>query len=342
VNKLIFRSKKGFFFVSAVFLFLSCGTEITNISRPLLGTFVTITIDAEPAASASASSAAFDEITRIEKVFSIYDPRSGMSVINSKAQYRPVIADDEIFSLIKLSADISKKTSGAFDMTFASMGKLWNFSTEKFIPPAPDAVKKILPAFNYRNVLFDDSKKTVRFLNSGTKIGLGGIAKGYAVKRAVDILRKEGVTNGIVACAGDIQVIGSKRGSPWVVGVRHPREKDIIASLKLYDNESISTSGDYERYKYYNGKRFHHIINPATGYPSESGIISATVLCNDPVLADAYATAVFVMGVKSAQEFLKKERDISVVLITDELKIYVSEKLRGRIDFRDNLAILYF
>ena len=326
-----------------IFFIISCSTSDRTItlSKQLLGTTVTITVISDQVVGTKAIYAAFDEISRIERDLSIYRPESRLSNVNSEAYAKPVKIDDEILDLIKFSVDISKKTGGAFDITSASMGRLWNYRNDEFIPPASAAVKKILPAFNYKNILIDEDKKTIRFLNPLTKIGLGGIAKGYATKRAVDVLKDFGIKDGIVACAGDIHVFGNNRGRPWDVGLKHPREDSLIGTINLNSNESISTSGDYERFKFYEGKRFHHIIDPKTGCPSESGLISVTVICSDPSFADAYATAIFVMGLNNSKEFLKRENDISVILIDEDLTIYVSDSLKDRVILEEGFKILF-
>jgi thiamine biosynthesis lipoprotein len=332
------------FMLAGILTFTSCGKDLHTISKPLLGTIITITIDDDTVSAASASSAAFDEIARIEKVFSLYNPDSGISAINSKAARGAVYADDETLNLIKLSLDISRRTGGAFDITFASLGKLWNLSKDPFTPPSSDAVKKLLPAINYKNILIDEKNKTIRFLNPDTKIGLGGIAKGYAVRRAVDVLKSKGIKNAIIACAGDIQVLGSKNGTPWLAGIKHPREageKSVIGTINLFDGECISTSGDYERFRFYEGKRYHHIINPATGYPSESGLISVTIICDDPITGDAYATSAFVAGMERGRSFLKEEKSISFILIGEDLTVYVSKSLMGRVEFRKDTRVVY-
>jgi len=331
-----------FICVCCIPVFLSCRPETNAVSKILLGTVVTITVDGDRGRSSDAIISAFAEIERIENLFSIYKPGSDISAVNTGAFKKPVRTDKEILDLIKLSLEVSEKTGGAFDITFASMGKIWNFGSDEFIPPPADAIKRVMPAFSYRNVKIDDRGNTIRFMHAGTKIGLGGIAKGYAVRRAVNVLREKNIRNAIVACAGDIQVLGARNGRPWLAGIKHPRENSIIGSIKLYDGDCVSTSGDYERFKFYNGKRYHHIINPATGYPAESGLISVTILGSDPVLVDAYSTAFFIMGLPKIQKFLTDRSDLATVLITGDLKIYVSEKLRNRVEFLPGYMVSYF
>ncbi len=320
-----------------------CGREASGISRTLLGTVVTITLSADNVHTELLYSAAFSEIEKVQKEFSIYERESELSIINREAAERPVKTGGELFWLIERSLEVSEKTCGAFDITWASAGRLWDFSDpQKFTPPDNAKVKSFLPLISYKNVRLDSRCLTVRFLKSGTKIGLGGIAKGYAVGRAVAALRGMNVKGAIVACAGDIQVIGSNDGKPWRAGIRDPRGTSVIGAFNMHDGEAVSTSGDYERFRTVNGKRYHHIIDPATGYPADSGLISVSVFSNDPVMCDAYSTAFFVSGLEKTKVILKDMNGLSVVMVTSDMKVYVSESLRERITFRDDLEVIYF
>jgi len=227
-------------------------------------------------------------------------------------------------------------------MTFASMAGLWNLSRDDFVPPSKEKVAEILQFLSYKNVFIDKQSKSVRLLKEGTKIGLGGIVKGYASKKAIELLKSKGVQNALVACAGDIHVAGTNNGKPWLVGIKDPRGDSVIGTFYMEDGDSVSTSGDYERYKIYNSKRYHHIIDPHTGYPSDSGLISVSVFSKDPLLTDAYSTAFFVMGLERSLAILKRDLSISATLITSDMKVYVSSSLRNKIHFREDLKIVYF
>ncbi len=322
--------------------FSGCNGNISKISRPLLGTIVTITINDYPENTAGDFDAAFKEIEAVQKEFSLYDPGSDISQINKSAFPRPYKVNREVFNLIKRSLEVSEKTDGAFDITFASTGKLWDFSQENFTPPDDAVIKKLLPLISYRNIKLNSTGMTIQFLKAGTKIGLGGVAKGYATGRAIDALKKRGVKNAIVASAGDIQVIGDNNGKPWMTGIQDPRGKDVIGALEMNNGEAVSTSGDYERFRIVNGRRYHHIINPATGYPADSGLISVSVFSSDPVLSDVYSTAFFVSGLEKTQRILAEMNDLSAVLVTEDMTVHVSIKLKGRIIFREDLKVVYF
>lgn len=313
--------------------------KLHTYMRPMLGTLVNLTIIASSEEiAASAARAAFGEIDRVEKLMSPRLAESDVSRINARAAEGPVHVSADTFTVITLAQQVSRLTGGAFDASFASAGMLWDFSKEPFSPPEKREVLKLLPLVNYKNVFLNKQDRTVRLAQKGMKIGLGGVAKGYAVGKAIEALKKHGVKDAIVEAGGDLKVIGSKFGNPWRVGLMHPREKSIIITLTLKDDESIVTSGDYERFAVHKGVRYHHIIDPATGYPAQ-GLLSVSVIAKDPALADAYATALFVMGKEKAIEFLSKRKDLKAILIDPGMKIYASKDLKERIAAASNKDI---
>ena len=332
-------------FLAASVLSAGCaGDSVASVvSRQLLGTTVTITLSPGIKNSDHLFGSAFSEIEDVQKNLSLYDPESMISMINRDASRVPVKTDKDVFLLINSACEVSKNTAGAFDITFVSAGRLWDFSDpEKFTPPDEKLVRSRINLISYRNILLNNRECSVRFLNKSTKIGLGGIAKGYAVSRAVKFLRSRNAEGAIVACAGDIQVIGSNKGKAWRAGIKDPRGDSIIGFFDMYDGEAVSTSGDYERFRIVNGKRYHHIIDPSTGYPADSGLISVSVFSNDPVICDAYSTAFFVLGPEKTELILKDMRDLSVVMVTEDMKVYVSMGLKERITFREDLELVYF
>jgi len=328
--------------IDIVLFFAGCRPEASSVSRQLLGTTVTVTLSADEKNRDVLYASAFGEIEKVQKELNLYDPESCISIINRDAFYKPVSTITEVINIIDRSLEISEITDGAFDITFASTGKLWDFSRDEFTPPSDDAVKKKLGLVSYRNLRLDMRAGTVGILKKGTRIGLGGIAKGYATSRAVAILRNHDVKGAIVACAGDIQVIGSNSGRPWRAGIRDPRGPSVIGTLDMYDGEAVSTSGDYERFRIVKGRRYHHIIDPLTGYPADSGLVSVSVFSNDPVLCDGYSTAFFVLGAARSRDILKSMEELSVVMVDEDMKVYVSGRLKGRITFRGDLAVEYF
>src|SRR5210317_972666 len=225
---------------------------------------------------------------------STYRDESEISKINREAAERKVVAGDELFGLIRRSLDISVLTRGAFDITYDSVGQHYDFRSRQ--RPDVETVEVEREHIDYQLVKLDQVTSTVRFLEQGVRINLGGIAKGYVVERGIDVLRRHGVEYGVVTAGGDSRLLGDRRGRPWMIGIRDPREDGQVAISVPLEDEAISTSGDYERYFEEHGVRYHHILQPSTGMPA-SGVHSATVFGPDAVFTDALSTSVFVMGV---------------------------------------------
>ncbi len=326
--------------VCGIFFLGECSPSVTHhVSRIALGTVVNITIAAESHdIAARAAEAAFAEIERIEALMSPKIATSDVARANRDAASYPVAISLETFDLINRAKKISDDTDGAFDISFASISHLWNFDKKPFIPPKPHDVQLLLNNFTSKNIVLDVHKKTVQYKTKRVKIGLGGIAKGYAIFRAMEVLRRYGIRHAIVDAGGDLMVIGHKGNEPWKVGLAHPRSKGILAVIDMQNGDSIATSGDYERFAMYNGVRYHHILNPNTGFPA-TGSISVSVMCDDPVLADAYATAFFVMGRKRAFELLKKHTRMRAIVIEQDMKVFASKSLKGGIRFLDEVEV---
>lgn len=331
----------------AILVFCGCGRkgELYTFSRMQIGTLINITVIADtPERGVRASNAAFSEIARVESLMSPKRAGSDIVSINNSAWKAPVHISGETYALMRKSIAISEQTDGAFDITFASVGTLWQLANPSFVPPDSAVVKKRLYLVNFRNIELDDAAHTVMFKHKGIQIGLGGIAKGHAVGLAAAALRREGVRASIIDAGGDLMVRGTKFGNTWRVGLRHPRNDEILLVFTAHDGDAIVTSGDYERYKIVKGVRYHHILDPHTGFPAK-GLISATVVCSDPidaVDADAYATALFVMGGVRAREFTKKHPELRVILIDEGMKISASKALKKRITPLEKVAIEWF
>lgn len=330
-----------------LFLGVSClascdGRSSYTASRLQLGTIINLTAVASSEKEAlQASERVFEEIGRVENLMSPYKPGSDVYRINQAGWEQPVAVSEDTFLLLKRSAEISVQTGGAFDITFASLSSLWNFNLKKFIPPSRESVARRLPLVNYRLIVLDPAGRRVRLSRRGTRIGLGGIAKGYAIKRGIEAFRSAGITAAIVEAGGDLQVLGNKRCEPWRVGLAHPRKKGIVLSIALEDGEAVTTSGDYERFAVYEGVRYHHILDPRTGFPAK-GLLSVSVIAKDAVDADAFATALFVMGREKALKFLSGRRDIQAILVDLDMNYYASKELKGRIVLLEDVKIRWF
>ena len=294
-------------------------------TRPMMGTEVSVHIWHEGAEQGRlVVEAAFAEIARIESVMSTYIEQSEISQINASAADGPVAAGDELLNIILRSLDISMLTRGAFDITYDSIGQHYDFRQGR----RPDAatIQQELDRIDYTLVEVDRLDGTVRFLAPGVRINLGGIAKGYAVERAVNLLRSRGVSHGIVTAGGDSRLLGDRRGQPFMVGIRDPRQAGKVALTIPLEDEAISTSGDYERYFEEGEKRYHHIIEPATGEPA-GGVRSATIVGPDAVLTDALSTSVFVMGVDQGLTLISTLPDYEGIVIDADGRLFYSDGL---------------
>jgi len=294
-------------------------------ARPMMGTEVSVHLwSDDPEVGRLALKEVFSEADRIDRLMSTYKDKSEISKINRHAAESEVVAGNELFGLIRRSLDISVLTRGAFDITYDSVGQHYDFRARQ--RPDTNLLEAERENIDYRLVILDQAAGTVHFLQQGVRINLGGIAKGYVVERGIDILRHRGIQNAIVTAGGDSRLLGDRRGRPWMVGIRDPRNDGQVAiSLPLAD-EAISTSGDYERYFDEDGVRYHHILQPSTGRPA-GGVHSATVFGPDAVITDALSTSVFVMGVERGLTLIGSLPDYESIVIDDEGRVFYSDGL---------------
>ncbi|MGH8494837.1 MAG: FAD:protein FMN transferase [Gammaproteobacteria bacterium] len=261
------------------------------------------------------------EMHRIDRLMSTYKDDSEISAVNREAAQHPVEISAELFDLIEESLELSRLSNGAFDITYASVGYLYDYREHR--KPSDEQIEAALPAIDYRHVKLDEEAGTVAFDAPGVRVDLGGIAKGYAVERCVDLLREQGVEHAIVTAGGDSRILGDRRGKPWIVGIRDPRERGrIVARLPLAD-EAISTSGDYERYFEEDGERYHHIISPATGRSVDT-VRSATVIGPNATRTDGLSTAIFVLGPEKGLELIEGLPDVEAVIVDAQGHLHYS------------------
>jgi FAD:protein FMN transferase len=300
--------------------------EWVGDARPMMGTEVSVRLWHDDVAKGEEIvEQVFAEAERIDQLMSTYKEDSRISEINRLAAQEPVVAGDELFHLIRRSLDISVLTLGAFDITYDSVGQHYDFRNRQRPDDATVEAEKQL--IDFRLVELDQAAGTVSFKQDGVRINLGGIAKGYVVERGVSILRSRGVQNGIVTAGGDSRLLGDRRGQPWMVGIRDPRNDGQVAISVPLEDEAISTSGDYERYFEEGDTRYHHIIQPSTGEPA-GGVHSATVFGPDAVITDALSTSVFVMGVDQGLRLIATLPDYESIVIDAEGRIYYSDGLQ--------------
>jgi thiamine biosynthesis lipoprotein len=312
--------------IIAVFILaLFCGCQSVNEtkqSRIVMSTFCEISCFEKDTEKANkAMDIAFEEIERIEKIFSKFDENSEISKINKFAGVRSVEAGHEVLMLIEDSIYYSEISKGSFDITIGPLMEIWGFVRKTNSIPDKGLIQETLRHIGYNNIFISTQDSTIHFRDSLAKIDLGGIAKGYAVDRAKDVLVSRGIHTALINLAGNMYALGNPPDKDsWYIGIQDPRDKNkIIKKVKL-KNQAISTSGDYERFFKIDGKRYSHIINPITGEPAK-GIISVTVITDSAEEADALSTAIFVMGEEKGMELAKSLKNLQVFIIKEDSKI---------------------
>jgi len=331
------------------------GRDLVRVKQDfaMMGTLVEITVVAPKAKDPlSLIEGAQKEIARMEGLFSPYRKDSVVSRLNDLPAGTPLRLKPEemdVMDVFDAAHDISESSDGAFDITFASIGNLWNFDPQNPRIPTQEEIAKVLPRIGYRNVIADRQTATITLAKEGTRVGLGAIAKGAAVDHAVQYLKEKGATGAMVNAGGDLRVFGKKEdGSPWTIQIQHPRDNSRRipeSGLPLDGDIAVATSGDYERAVMVNGKRYHHILNPRTGMPAEglmsvtvwspsamwtdqsttgmptAGLISVTEWSPSATWADGLATAFFVLGPEKGLALAERLKPVEAAFITEEGKI---------------------
>ncbi len=264
------------------------------------------------------------EMKRIDSLMSPFKKDSELSLINHQAAEHPVKISTELFNLIQQSLEISRLSKGAFDITFASVGQFYDY--RKKSQPTKDELASHLKKINYKHIQLNKKNQTIFFTQLGTKIDLGGIAKGHAVDRSIKILQDHGITQAMVSAGGDTRIIGDKGGRPWYVGIRHPRDKNKSAVVLPLSQTAISTSGDYERYFIKDNIRHHHIIKPSTG-DSARELISVSILGEQSTIVDALSTTVFILGLKKGMKLISELPNTEAIIIDNNGQMYYSKGL---------------
>lgn len=306
-----------------------CQAAWHSDSRDIMGTRISLQFWVDDDTQAKAITAAvMAELERIDQQFSPYIPTSELSRANQQAVHasaqQPLTISPELSALIDKSLYYSRLTQGAFDITFASLARYYDYRNK--LKPSEAQREALLPAINYRLIHLDKTRHQLWFEHPQLYIDLGGIAKGYAVDRGIAILQRAGVAHASLSAGGDTRVLGDKRGRPWLVGIKNPRADAVAISLPL-DNVAISTSGDYERYFIdERGERVHHIINPRTG-KSPSELKSVTILGPQGFDTDPLSTSVFVMGAERGLALINQLPGFDAVIITQSGKVLYSNGL---------------
>ncbi|WP_299080749.1 FAD:protein FMN transferase [uncultured Paraglaciecola sp.] len=293
--------------------------------KSIMGTNIHVEVWSDaPQQAADSVQAVMDEMHRIDKLMSPYIPSSELSQLNRLAARSATPVSKELFELIALSVELAKETEGAFDITFASIGYLYDYRENQ--KPDPRQVKQLLDAINYRHIQFNATEQSISFAHPNVKIDLGGIAKGHAVDNAIEILKKRGVKHALVTAGGDTKLLGNRLDKPWMVGIRDPRDKSKQTVVLPLADTALSTSGDYERYFEQDGKRYHHILSPKTG-TSTNAVQSVSIVGPSSTLNDALSTAVFVLGVQKGIDLLNRTPGYDGIIIDNQRQLHYSNAL---------------
>lgn len=300
-------------------------------SRYLMGTEVEIKARGrEPAATQAAINAAFDEIARLEALMTTWRDDSEVSRVNAMAGRSPVRVSPEVADVVERALGVSRLTGGAFDITVEPLIRLWRIDAEgEARVPSRKDVAEALRHVGYRHVKLDRGAGTIFLDEAGVQIGLGGVAKGYAVERAAGVLRRRGVRSAMVNAGGDIALLGADGDRPWRIGVRDPRDPAGTMGWMDLENVTVHTSGDYERFVMIGGKRYHHILSPFTGYPARRAR-AVTVLSRDGTVGDALSTGVFVLGHQEGLKLIESLDGVEALVVDPGGKLHFSGGMRDR------------
>lgn len=320
--------KTKIFIISVLIYSFGFGQDVYTKTLKLMGSRFDISVVAKDSIEGQLYiKSAIDEITRIERLISSWDANSQTSQINNSAGIIPVKVDLELFQLIQRAIKISKLTNGAFDISYASMDKIWKFDGSMTAMPSEEAIKASVEKVGFKNILLDTLKQTVFLKLKGMKIGFGAIGKGYAADKAKTLLVRKGVSAGIINASGDLTTWGTQpNGKEWMVAIVNPLNKEKVFSWMPVKNSAVVTSGNYEKYIKFNEVLYTHIIDPRTGYPA-TGILSVTIFTQNAELADALATSVFVMGVESGLDFINQLKGVECVIVNKDNKIVTSKHI---------------
>jgi thiamine biosynthesis lipoprotein len=304
---------------------LQAGADWHRQEAAIMGTAITVELWHTDASQGSLlTQTVMNEMQRIDNLMSTYKDDSELSAVNANAARQAVPVSSELLVLLARALEFSETTDGAFDITYASAGKFYDYRAGK--KPDDDQLQAVLPAIDYRHVQINRDAGTVRFSVPGVRVDLGGIAKGYAVDRAVRLLQAAGIEHALVTAGGDTRVIGKRWNRAWNVGIRDPRNKQGVVTMVPLEDMAISTSGDYERFFIEDGVRYHHIINPGTG-TSSSEVRSVSIIGQDATTTDALSTSVFVLGVDAGLQLVDTLHGIEAVIIDNQGQMHYSTGL---------------
>lgn len=277
----------------------------------------------------------------IEKLLSRFMPESDISRINRSAGIKWERISDDTLEVLSKAVEFSSYSNGLLDITIAPLVDLWKEGKNTLVIPEKQKIRRLLTVVNYNDLELDFYMKTAMLHNAGQAIDLGGIGKGYAGDKLLEIYKQYDISSAFINIGGNVVTLGTKPdGSMWRVGISHPREEDNLIGSVAVTDKAVVTSGDYQRYFIdSNGKRQHHILDPSTGYPVESGLVSVTIVSDSSTVADALSTILFVAGLKQGTKFLKRYPDIEAIFIDTDLQVYVTAGLKENFQAVEDIQV---
>lgn len=326
-------------FLSYKFLFLftiicfSANAQVLRKRTTLLmgGRFDISIVDKDSLSAEKNIDIVIAEITRIENLISDWKPDSQVSQVNQNAGIKPIKVDREVFQLTQRAIKLSEITNGGFDVSFAAMDRIWKFDGSMNEMPSAEAIKKSVEKVGYKNIILDSVESTIFLKLKGMKIGFGALGEGYATDKCRAMMIEKGIQAGIINGSGDMSTWGKQpNGKDWKIGITNPfHPEKLLAAVPIKDG-AVTTSGSYEKFVVFNGKRYSHIINPATGYPA-TGLCSVTVFGPNAETANGLSTSMMVLGQKEGLLLLQKFSDYSCVMITDKGKVIKSKNFNYKL-----------
>jgi thiamine biosynthesis lipoprotein len=272
------------------------------------------------------------EVARLEGLLSRFLPGSDIGRVNGSAGTRSEKVSRETYDVLSRAVEFSRCFAGCFDVTIEPLVALWQMGRESLAQPDEPSIKRTLPLVNYRDLILNSRELTAGLRHGGQSIDLGGIGKGVAGDRILEVYRKSGISSACSNLGGNVVTLGARPdGSPWQIGIQHPRQENgLIGSVSVV-NQTVVTSGDYQRYfTDSHGKRHHHILDPTTGYPAQSGLIGVSIVTDKSFVADPLSTALFVAGMEKGLQFLRDFPHTEAVLVDSNLNVYITRGLRHR------------
>ena len=319
---------------------LFCGCQIKNdmaeIQMFAMDTFIDLKAQGENGEKALLE--AEKEINRLEKLFSPTIEQSEIFVINQYAAKQTVTVSKDTFDLIEKAKEYCNITEGAFDITIAPVVKAWGFTEEVKRVPSDEEIQQKLQLVDNNKLHIDKQNSTVYLENENMSIDLGGIAKGYASNKVNEILKKNGVSSAVISLGGNVSVTGKRPdGTKWRIAVQDPMNSEGYVGILNVEDTSVITSGVYQRFFEQNGKKYHHIIDTKTGKPTQNGLLSVTIVCDNGAMADALSTSVMVAGLQKGSELWRKLDNFGMIVITDSNEMYISEDIEDIFEVSDDV-----